>query len=316
MTEATARAKGNALEPIKIPRDRLKALNFASAQESGESDPMVGYSARVWAQVSLPYRDPGNVPFWERQNGAVSLTMRPALLTRPDGTRFEAYAYGLLPRHALTWIATEAVRTDSPVLELGQSMNAFMQKIGLAKGGRDAKRLTEQLQRLFGSQLSVRGLASNESGYGEQTKYIQIADQVQLWFAKGERTDGDNRGLWTSTVTLSQEFFRSIVEAPVPVNLEAMRALGASPMRLDIYLWATYRVFNLSRPTRIKWADLGAQFGGQYETLRQFKAQFIKNLTEVKLVYPELNLDVEKDFLVLRPSPPHVKPTKRRAQLI
>lgn len=301
---------------LRISRDRLKALNFATSQEVGESDPLVGYSARVWAQVSLPYRDPGNVPFWERQNGSVALTMRPALLHRPDGTRYEAFAYGLLPRHALTWIASEAVRTDSPVLELGTSMSHFMSKIGLAKGGRDAKRLTEQLQRLFGSQLSVRGLAINETGHGEVTKYFQIADQVQLWFSKQEQLDGNNRGLWNSEVVLSDAFFRSIVDAPVPVNLEAMRALGSSPMRLDIYLWATYRVYNLTRTTRIKWLDLNYQFGGQYESIRQFRAQFLKNLTDVKLVYPALNVEATRDYLILRPSPPHVTPTKRRKVLV
>ncbi|MFB2586980.1 replication protein RepA [Herbiconiux liukaitaii] len=306
----------SAIEPAvpRIPRDRLKALNFAAAQEQDDSNPLVGYSARVWAQVSLPYRDPGDVPYWTRKNGDVELTMRPALLSNPDGSKYEGFAYGLLPRHALTWIATEAVRTQSPVLQLGSSMNTFMQKIGLAKGGRDAKRLTEQLQRLFGSQLFVRGLAMNESGRGEMVKYFQIADTVQLWFSK--EVGDENKGLWSSSVTLSESFYRSIVDAPVPVHLEAMRALGSSPMRLDIYLWATYRVFTLTRPAKIRWTELNDQFGGQYGSIRQFKAAFIKNLHEVKLVYPELNVEVTQEFLVLRPSRPHIPPTKRRVELI
>ncbi|ARJ07668.1 plasmid encoded RepA protein [Cnuibacter physcomitrellae] len=299
----------------RVGRDHQKALAYAAAQELSESDPLVGYSARVWAQVSLPYRDPGNVNYWERRNGPVTLTMRPALLTALDGSRYEGFAYGLLPRHALTWIATEAVQTQSPVLQLGSSMSSFMQKIGLAKGGRDAKRLTDQLQRLFGSQLQVRGLAMTDSGYGEKSQYFQIADAVQLWFSNDDELQG-TRGLWASTVTLSDQFFRSIVDAPIPVNLEAMKALGASPMRLDIYLWATYRAHTLETTARVTWAELNQQFGGQYGSLRQFKAQFVKNLREVQIVYPELRVEVTGEHLVLRPSRPHAAEPKRRAELI
>lgn len=312
--DTSAAAQGP--QPISIPKGTLQRLDFATKQELERVQANIGYSARVWAQVSLPYRDPGDVPYWERQNGLVALTMRPALLTRPDGSRYGGYAYGLLPRHALTWISSEAVRTQDPVLKLGTSMNAFMAKIGLAKGGSDARRLTDQLERLFGSNLSIKGLMATENGRGEVTKYFQIADQVQLWFNRNSALDEENQGLWSSEVILSDQFFRSIVDNPVPVNLDAMRALGSSPMRLDIYLWATHRVYNMSSPTRIKWSDLNDQFGGQYAQARQFKDQFKKNLQAVLVIYPDLNVEITQDYLILKPSKPHVTPTKRRLELI
>lgn len=302
----------------RIDRNRAKALEWATAQEMGlGDDPMVGYSARVWAQVSLPYRDPGDVDFWERKNGSVILTMRPALLRRPDGTRYNGFAYGLLPRTALIWIASEAVRTQNPVLELGPSLSKFMEKIGMVKGGRDAGRLTEQLRRLFKSQLSVEGIFSNQHGTMEREKFITIAEEFRLWTSNNDDVLAEqNPGLWSSRVELSRSFFNSIVQAPIPVNVDAMRALGSSPMRLDIYLWATYRVFHLERPARMKWDELNQQFGGQYATVRQFKAQFIKNLQAVKIVYPELNVEVTQEYLILKPSAPHVTPTKRRVELV
>ena len=196
-------------------------------------------------------------------------------------------------------------------------MNAFMEKIGIAHGGRDARLLTDQLQRLFGSQLSVQGLAVGPDGdRGEVTKYFTIADQVQLWFTKNDELGKTNTGLWSSEVSLNHEFFKSIVDAPVPVNLEAIKALGRSPMRHDMYLWFTYRMYSLQRITRIRWEDLNAQFGGQYAESRQFKAQFIKHLDVVRIVYPELNLNLTPEFLVLHPSLTHVAQTKARRQLI
>jgi hypothetical protein len=310
--EATPVVDDAALTPISLSRQTLRALDFATQQEQGDAD-NIGFSARVWAQVSLPYNDPGPVPYWERKNGLVALTMRPALLTRPDGTRYEAYAYGLLPRKALTWIASEAVRTQEPVLKLGPSMNSFMAKIGLAHGGRDARLLTDQLQRLFGSQLSVQGLTlETEAGRGEVTKYFHIAEQVQLWFSKNDVLDEGNDGLWSSEVTLSHEFFRSIVDAPIPVNLDALKALGRSPMRHDMYLWFTYRMYSLTKSTKIRWTDLNQQFGGQYAEPRQFKAQFLKHLPIIRIVYPELNVEVAPDYLILHPSKTHVTQTKPR----
>jgi hypothetical protein len=298
---------------------RLQGLEFQANLERFPGDSNIGYSARVWTQVSLPYRDPGDVSYWERRNGPIALTMRPALLTALDGTRYEAYAYGLLPRHILTWISSEAVRTQDPTLVLGRSMSAFMAKIKLAKGGRDAARLTDQLRRLLGSNLSIQGMQTTEaSGHGEVTKYFQIADEFQLWFTKNSTIDETSTGLWNSEIKLNPSFFHSIVDAPIPVNLDAIAALGKSPMSMDIYLWATYRVYNLrGRTVKIPWGDLNQQFGGQYKQARQFKAQFVRNLATVKVVYPELNIEPTQDYLILRPSPTHVPVTKlRRLELI
>ena len=288
------------LKPIEVSRSKAKILNFAASQELNPEERDIGFSARVFAQVSLPYRDPKTAEFWERKNGNTTLTVRPALLRKDDGTRYTAFPFGLIPRHALTWMATEAYMTKSPELELGRSMNAFMQKLDMAHNGQNAKRLTEHLRRLFGSQLSVEGLAVTDTGHGSVTQYFQIADAVQLWFSDSE--EKGNPGLWSSRVTLSEQFYRSIVDAPVPLDLNAMRALGSSPMKLDLYLWLSYRMSYLEDSTRIKWETLNAQFGSQYTRLRAFKEKFLENLTDVRIVYPDLNVEVTPDYLILRRS--------------
>lgn len=291
--------------PLVLPRKTLDLLNYATNQELNPEDRELAFSARVFAQVSLPYRDPKDATFWERKNGPTTLTVRPALLTNPDGSRYTAFPYGLIPRHALTWMATEAFNTKSPELELGKSMTAFMRKINLAHNGQNAARLTDHLQRLFGSQMSVEGLAANDSGHGSVTQYFQIADAVQLWFATGIDSE-DNPGLWSSKVTLSDQFYQSIIDAPVPLDMLAIRALGSSPMRLDLLLWLGYRMSYLKDTTRVTWAQLDAQFGSQYKRLRAFKNAFLNNLKDVQIVYPELNVEVTEDFLILRRSPTHI----------
>ncbi|WP_143736574.1 replication protein RepA [Plantibacter flavus] len=301
--------------PIRVPRSRAKMVNFATGRELGTDEQDIGFSARLFAQVSLPQRNPGTIPYYERRNGDVRLTIRPALVTQKDGTREDRYPFGLLPRLALTYLSTEAFLTKSPVIDLGKSMRSFLAKLDVDYSGRNANLVRAQLQALFGAQISVDGLAVTDSGHGTVEEYFQIAKSVQLWWANKEGEGAT--GLWSSEVRLSEEFFQSIVNAPVPVDLKALRALGGSSLRIDIYMWATHRMFYLRRPTRIKWVDLNNQFGGQYARVRAFKAAFIKALHEVMIVYPTLNAEVHDDFLLLRPSLTHVpsnKPLRRIGQ--
>lgn len=299
--------------PLEIPRSRLKMLGHATAQESGEEEQDVGFSARLFAQVSLPQRNPGDIAYYERRNGNVTLTISPGLVTQKDGSRVRKYPYGLYPRLALTYIATEAFVTQSPVVDLGKSMRSFLSKIGVDYSGRNANLVKNQLAALFSAQLSVEGLAINEEGHGTVAEYFQIAKSVSLWWANSENRGEE--GLWSSEVNLSHEFFESIRSAPVPLDLKTLRILGGSSFRVDMYLWATYRMYYLERTTRIKWADLSMQFGAQYGRVRAFKAAFIKELQALQIVYPQLNAEPTADYLILRPSLTHVPSNKPRRQL-
>lgn len=296
-----------------IPRSRLKMLDFAVDQEQNPEEQSVGFSARLFAQVSVPQRNPGEIPYYERRNGNVTLTMSPALVTQKDGSRVRKYPYGVYPRLALTYIATEAYLSKSPVIDLGRSMRSFLSKLDVEYSGRNANIVKNQLSALFGAQLSVEGLATNESGHGTVAEYFQIAKSVSLWWANKE--DRGQEGLWSSEVRLSEEFYDSIINAPVPVDLKALRALGGSSLRIDVYLWATHRMYYLRKPTRIKWIDLNNQFGAQYGRVRAFKAAFIKALQEVMIVYPQLNAEMTPDYLILRPSLTHVPTNKPYKQV-
>jgi len=55
-----------------------------------------------------------------------------------------------------------------------------------------------------------------------------------LWWTGTDR-NAEQRSLLPSTVWLSAEFYRHVVERPVPLSLDALRALQGSSLRLDIY---------------------------------------------------------------------------------
>ena len=301
---------------LELPKREIERLNFMAAREANpEHDRNVGFSARVWAQVTLPYTDPGNVNSWVRKNGPITLRVRPAAFTGADGSEQVVYPYGILPRHIMTWMATEAYRTGSPELILGSSMNAFMEKLGLSRGGKNRVRLRDQMQRVFGSQLSVEGIAFGQpgSGYGMVQKYFPIASETALWFSENE--DDAVEGLWSSKIILSDPFFTSIQQHPIPVDLDVLKHLGSAPLRLDIYTWLGYRLYNLERPTRIKWADLYAQFGSQTKQIRDFRVQFKAAMLAIQALFPAVRYEIERDYFLLYPGPLPVPETARRYRI-
>jgi hypothetical protein len=225
-----------------------------------------------------------------------------------DGTaRSIGYPFGTIPRLLLSWLSTEALRTKSAQLTLGTSLTEFMRTLELQpSGGKNGTitRLRRQMERLFQATLSVRwdGEGSREAG-----GRLNVASAYDLWWAD---TDPDRPSLLPSTVRLSAEFYREVVEHPVPLDLAALRALRGSPLRLDIYAWLTYRMSYLQRRTEVPWEALRGQFGSNNADTPQGRAQFRKdferNLREVLVVYREANVEVSRGGVVLLPSRTHV----------
>ena len=64
--------------------------------------------------------------------------------------------FGNLPRLWMAWISTEAVRTQSRELILGDSLSEFMRALGVySNSGRVHTRLRNQMKRLFSAHVSL-----------------------------------------------------------------------------------------------------------------------------------------------------------------
>jgi hypothetical protein len=50
----------------------------------------------------------------------------------------------------------------------------------------------------------------------------------------GGITPSHRRRLWKSTVTLSAEFYKEIIEHPIPINMRILKALKRSPLGIDL----------------------------------------------------------------------------------
>ena len=92
---------------------------------ASDADAELGFMARMLALCSLPRTNPGTRTQYVRRNGPYTLVM--------SCTGTAKLPYGPLPRLLLAWVTTEAVRTQSPVLVLEDSLSAFMRKLGLER---------------------------------------------------------------------------------------------------------------------------------------------------------------------------------------
>lgn len=268
------------------------------------SEEPTAYAARLFAQLYLPYRDPGDLASWSRTNGAVTLTIRPGQWLGRDGTLCHGYPYGALPRLIITWMTGEVLRTEQRSLEAGASLYEFLGRIGLnpatddgrqwRTGGHDARRLSEQMYRLFTASFTVIDAREPESwGWG----IFSVTDS-----GSSSRTSA-----WGTKITVSERFFEAIMSGCVPLEAKALRALRGSPLRLDIYTWLAHRLGYLKKPTTVPWSALAAQFGGEYDRTRDFKRQFLRQLAAVqKDAYPAARVEPAEAGLVLRPSKPAV----------
>lgn len=301
----------------RMPRQKRSDLDFFNAAvELWDAEPEIGYLARLFTQTSLPYKEPKDNPAaWRRVNGNTQLIVRPGVIFGSDGeAKSLGYPFGSIPRLILTWMSTEAVRTKNRDLVLGASLTEFMRKVGLIKdhelpsGGKkgNGTRAKQQMERLFRSTVSVEYIGDEHRQLGTQ---MSVASGYDLWWKPG--ADDDELTLMESMVRLSPEFFEQVVEAPVPVDMQALMLLRESPMRLDIYTWLTYRMSRLKKQTTVPWASLKGQFGSELADTKQgnyqFKRDFKKRLAEVTTVYKEANVDVTDSGLVLRPSLTHVR---------
>lgn len=258
----------------------------------------LAFMARDLIQVGLPHRETHSTSF-VRHNGDLtySINAHPSV----------GLPYGRYPRLLLIWITTEAVRKKSPVLELGPTLSAFMAQLGLIPaGGRwgTIRRLRDQMTRLFSSTIAF---AHDRRAAGEWLESgFRVSKRTHLlWNPANPRQCVS----WQSTIELSTDFFEAIVERPVPIDLRAARALR-SPFALDIYIWLTYRMSYLRRPTEISWRALAAQFGAEYGQARDFKRAFLRHARAVATVYPAARLTPQRRGLLLQPSPSHVPRSK------
>lgn len=278
--------------------DKLVNEVLVIEQEEAYRAGAIGYMARALIQATMPHSRMEGHEF-KRRNGAFKLTM---LADSEVGL-----PYGSIPRLLMSWITTEAVKTQRRELILGKTLSEFMAELDMIpSGGRwgSITRLKDQMKRLFSASISC----TYDNGEKWGIKNVTPVEQAELWW---DTKNPHQATMWESTLLLGNNFFQEIIQSPIPIDMRALKALRQSPMAIDIYCWLTYRMSYLRRISSIPWSVLQVQFGANYNDTRQFKRKFLTHLKKVLFVYPEARVKEEGHSLVLLPGKSHInKQTK------
>ena len=298
------------LKSLSRPQRRALETSIDIAMNPPEE---ISYQHTVLCQTSLPYRNPGNdVLRWEREQGAVSLLVNAGEAKNPDTGKWVQLGlpFGPKPRLILAHLNAQAVKTGSPVIEMDDSLTAFVRRIQnfhdperkkSGPNGYQIRQFKDHLARLSASMIR---LAIVRDGHAVHVN-SPVIDAFDLWFPKHE----GQRVLWPSEVHLNERYFASLQNYAVPLDERALGALGHSSMALDLYCWLAQRLHRIAegRPQFVSWASTKDQFGQGYGRMDNFKRVFRVALEQVLAQYQLARVEEDGRGLTLRNSPPPVE---------
>jgi hypothetical protein len=278
------------------------AAAYLSDEDSG-----LGFAYSGWAQCALPHKRLADDAPWGIVSERVKLMVEPGRrqVVGLDGSQsfeFIGVPFGSHARLILLYLQTEALRTGSREVELGNSMRGWLARVGIPAGGMTGKSVRDQAERISRCKLTFDiATGGRASGLVQQT----IVDRALFIEADDSAAQGR---LSLETAKLSEGFFEQLRKHPVPLEEAAIKALSNNAPALDCYLWLAYRLHVLKADRLVPWTALKAQFGTGFSKLYHFKNKFPGTLALAQAVYPAARFDVTDDGVVLKPSRPPVAP--------
>lgn len=296
---------------------------MAVAQKAGQPDlfdrvtafageqPIPSFLHSALCAMSLPVRRPANelAPVL-RMDGQYKLAITPRPILQADGTLLTlGVPYGALPRLILIHIMSQAVRTQSREVHLGETLTDWMRQMGyrtISYGPRgSATLIRQQLDRLLACEWIIRWDGQAADGASEfGIKEIKLSDEYT----------GFNRktGKFGREIRLTEAFFSHLREHAVPLDENAIRQLRDSPTALDLYTWLAYRLPRIGtrRAATLSWQQLASHFGNEGHNIRKFR-QTVRDAwdRQVSAVYPDARADFGGGLIRLEHSPPPLRRT-------
>lgn len=288
-------------EPMSRVQKRL--VNSCTAIDI-DLPKLITYQHSIFCQVSLPYRNPGdNVKIWHRKQGKACLSIYAGCLLNQTTNKLIQYGlpFGTKARLILLFLNCEALKTQSPIIELNKSLTSFACSFGINSNGRDITKFKEQFCRLAASEYNLFFLGASKT-LQTNTKIIQTTD-LEIFIKKGKKIYS-----WPSTIELPKIYFESLMAHAVPLDQRAILALSHTAMGLDIYIWLAQRLHRIqfNKPQFLTWVAIKSQFGWNYARMNDFKNAFTKTLRIVHLQYLTAIISFDEKGITLSHSPPPV----------
>jgi hypothetical protein len=193
-------------ESIQLVRDRRNA-----------ADQQLGFASRPFVLCGLPVRcPPRSTLVYERRNGFFTLQ----ITGHPD--------FGLpfgQDRLVPIFLATLAVRQQSQTIRF-KSAAQMLDIFGMAKGGKEYRRLVAAFERIFGATIFFGTESTRKHARVIQRSRFNFLIEAQIWYTRDPAQEVLSGG-FENVIVLSDEFYKEVIAHPIPADIEAVKAFGS-----------------------------------------------------------------------------------------
>ena len=294
-----AREERQHLTPIVARRQVAKERR--QLEELQDND--IHHVHSILALCALPYKPIAKSQReYIKEYGRMSLVVKAGYLMDPYTGKMaeQGIPFGPKARLLELHICTRALRQKNPKVELEGSLSAFIRSLGFEVTGGEKgtlKLFKEQLNRLAACSMQI-GLWNGSQARTINTQPIKSFD---VWLPEHP----DQQMLWNSSIVLSQEFYDSLQEHALPIDIRALSAVSHSAKQIDMLLWLAYRLKSLNRRYLIRWDKLQEQFGASIARPRKFRESFAQDLKELGEIFEkQLPVSISETGLTLFPCNP------------
>jgi len=297
-------AVANAPPAVRTRMERHVTSTYRLLSEM-PTDQDISFQHAGLCQTFLPHRRPkeDHMP-WRRESGRFTLWVRPGLMREKSSPRdhtttdYVGVPFGPKARLILIYLQTEGSKGRE--VYLGKNLADFLRSLNLPRTGGPRGSITqvkEQFKRIARCSFTMQFDGDNSIDIQD----TQLVDGLRLWNMSSDD--------WTATVYLSENFQRHLVDHAVPLDRRAIAHLAHNSLGLDLYALMAYRLPRLRQDLRLSWERLQGQIGSDYGQTRDLSRAVRQIIPELKVAYPNANIEIGKGGLILKPSKPAVPRT-------
>lgn len=264
----------------------------------------IGFQHGIMMQCFLPQKEmPVDTREWQVNHGKASMLVEAGRVVENEQQgvfRKCGLPSGAKARLIIPYIVGYAVQRNTREIDMGRSLRRFMENLKVPITGPNGKAFTREVQNVAAANFYLGGWDEQ----GAKTQFARIAKELSFWIERRE----DQQSFWRPEMVLSADFFETIKERRVPVDMSHLVKLQRSPRRMDLYNWFSYRLPRIRQGKRvpIKLGDLQPIFAPEIIDPHLFKQRFKGDLKALHGIYDGFRLSIGGDILWLEKSAPPV----------
>ncbi|MBY0292026.1 MAG: hypothetical protein K2W92_01905 [Alphaproteobacteria bacterium] len=277
------------------------------------------FMARPFVQATLPHRDPGNINVWQRRNGRLTLKLQAGFEEDPRSgdPKCIGFPFGTIPRLLLFWMTAEVIRSNNKIIEFNGSLSSFLNDVGIGSltGGKNGSilRFKDQLKRLLFSTFTIDEKVQNADGsHGINFMNIGVASRGYIEWIPGWQTKIDNqresvRNKEIYWIELTENFFKTLTNSVVPLDMRIIQEIKQSPLALDLYAWLVHRTYENTEKqiskseSFVSWRLLHDQFGSSYNDMKNFKKKVKPILKQILSLTRNMSIEEVNGGIKIKP---------------